>query len=145
MRASYYLMGALLGRFGQAHVALPGGCNFASRPIDQHIKGFMCLGADVDETEDYVALEPGANGLHGAKISLDMASVGATANIMLAAVLVAFGVDILKYRGMNLTEKYFKCPVIVRFACLYVLFFAIVLFGVYGPGYDASAFIYFQF
>ena len=59
MRASYYLMGALLGRFGKAHVALPGGCNFASRPIDQHIKGFICLGADVDETEEYVALAPG--------------------------------------------------------------------------------------
>ena len=58
MRASYYLMGALLGRFGKAHVALPGGCNFASRPIDQHIKGFYMLGADVDEAEDYVALEP---------------------------------------------------------------------------------------
>ena len=48
MRASYYLMGALLGRFGKAHVALPGGCNFASRPIDQHIKGFEMLGAAVE-------------------------------------------------------------------------------------------------
>ena len=56
MRASYYLMGALLGRFGRAHVALPGGCNFASRPIDQHIKGFLALGADVDETLDREAL-----------------------------------------------------------------------------------------
>ena len=52
MRASYYLMGALLGRFGRAHVALPGGCNFATRPIDQHIKGFAALGADVEETDD---------------------------------------------------------------------------------------------
>ena len=52
MRASYYLMGALLGRFGKARVALPGGCNFASRPIDQHIKGFEALGAVVDETEE---------------------------------------------------------------------------------------------
>ncbi len=88
MRASYYLMGALLGRFGKAEVALPGGCNFASRPIDQHIKGFLALGANVDESEDYVAMEPGPNGLHGERISLDMASVGATANIMLAAVLM---------------------------------------------------------
>ena len=56
MRASYYLMGALLGRFGKAHVALPGGCNFASRPIDQHIKGFLALGANVDETEEYVEI-----------------------------------------------------------------------------------------
>ena len=88
MRASYYLMGALLGRFGKAHVALPGGCNFASRPIDQHIKGFLVLGADVDETEDYVALKPGQEGLRGGRISLDIASVGATVNIMLAATLL---------------------------------------------------------
>ena len=88
MRASYYLMGALLGRFGKAHVALPGGCNFASRPIDQHIKGFWLLGAEVDETEEYVALEPGEEGLHGSRINLDMASVGATVNIMLAATLL---------------------------------------------------------
>ena len=87
MRASYYLMGALLGRFGHAHVALPGGCNFASRPIDQHIKGFLALGADVDETEEYIALKPSEEGLHGARISLDMASVGATVNIMVAATL----------------------------------------------------------
>lgn len=65
--------------------------------------------------------------------------------IMLAAVLIAFGVDVLKYKGVRLTEIYFKCPLIVRFLCLYTIFFAIVLFGVYGPGYDASAFIYFQF
>ena len=88
MRASYYLMGALLGRFHKAHVALPGGCNFAIRPIDQHIKGFKGLGAYVDETDDYVALSSGHDGLKGARISLDMASVGATVNIMLAAVLL---------------------------------------------------------
>ena len=88
LRASYYLMGAQLGRFGKALVALPGGCNFASRPIDQHIKGFEALGAEVDETEEYVSLEPGADGLHGARISLDMASVGATMNVMLAATLL---------------------------------------------------------
>ena len=88
LRASYYLMGALLGRFHQAKVALPGGCSFASRPIDQHIKGFWALGADVEETETYVALKPGANGLQGNRICLDIASVGATANIMIAAVLL---------------------------------------------------------
>ena len=88
MRASYYLMGALLGRFGKAHVALPGGCNFASRPIAQHITGFEALGAVVDETEEYVALEPSEEGLRGNRISLDMASVGATVNIMLAACLI---------------------------------------------------------
>ena len=88
MRASYYLMGTLLGRFGKAHVALPGGCNFASRPIDQHIKGFMALGADVDETDDYVELSAGDEGLRGNRISLDVASVGATVNIMIAATLM---------------------------------------------------------
>ena len=88
MRASYYLMGALLGRFGQAHVALPGGCNFAARPIDQHIKGFRMLGAEVDETEKYVNMQPGESGLMGTRINLDMASVGATINLMLAATLI---------------------------------------------------------
>ena len=107
MRASYYLMGALLGRFGRADVALPGGCNFASRPIDQHIKGFWALGADVDEAEDYVAMEPGPNGLHGARISLDMASVGATVNIMLAAVLIP---------GQTIIENAAKEPHVVDLA-----------------------------
>ena len=88
MRASYYLMGTLLGRFGKAHVALPGGCNFAARPIDQHIKGFRILGADVDENENYVNLQPGPEGLQGTRINLDMASVGATINLMLAATLI---------------------------------------------------------
>ena len=107
MRASYYLMGALLGRFGHAEVALPGGCNFASRPIDQHIKGFLALGAEVDESEDYVTMEPGEDGLHGAKISLDMASVGATANIMMAAVLLP---------GQTIIENAAKEPHIVDLA-----------------------------
>ena len=88
MRASYYLMGALLGRYKKAHVALPGGCNFASRPIDQHIKGFMALGADVEETEEYVSLTEGPNGLQAGRVLLDMASVGATVNIMIAAALM---------------------------------------------------------
>ena len=107
MRASYYLMGALLGRFGKAHVALPGGCSFASRPIDQHVKGFRALGADVDETEEYVALAPGEEGLHGERISLDMASVGATANIMLAATLIP---------GQTVIENAAKEPHIVDLA-----------------------------
>ncbi len=107
LRASYYLMGALLGRFGKAHVSLPGGCNFASRPIDQHIKGFLALGADVDEAEDYVALQPGPNGLHGSKITLDMASVGATANIMMAAVRIP---------GQTVIENAAKEPHIVDLA-----------------------------
>jgi len=107
MRASYYLMGALLGRFGKAHVALPGGCNFASRPIDQHIKGFWALGAEVDETEEYVAMEPGEYGLKGSRIYLDMASVGATVNIMLAASLIP---------GQTVIENAAKEPHIVDLA-----------------------------
>ena len=107
MRASYYLMGALLGRFRKAHVALPGGCNFASRPIDQHIKGFMALGADVEETDEYVALQPGPDGLRGSRVSLDMASVGATVNIMIAATLIP---------GQTVIENAAKEPHIVDLA-----------------------------
>ncbi|MGM9589957.1 MAG: UDP-N-acetylglucosamine 1-carboxyvinyltransferase [Faecousia sp.] len=107
MRASYYLMGALLGRFGKAKVALPGGCSFASRPIDQHIKGFLLLGADVDDTDEYVSLEPGPEGLQGNRISLDMASVGATINIMLAACLIP---------GQTIIENAAKEPHIVDLA-----------------------------
>ena len=107
MRASYYLMGALLGRYGRAHVALPGGCNFASRPIDQHIKGFAALGADVEETDDYVALQPGPNGLQGNRISLDIVSVGATVNIMIAAALMP---------GQTFIENAAKEPHIVDLA-----------------------------
>ena len=107
LRASYYLMGAQLGRFGKAHVSLPGGCNFASRPIDQHIKGFLALGADVDETDDYVALEPSIEGLHGNRVSLDMASVGATMNVMLAATLLP---------GQTIIENAAKEPHIVDLA-----------------------------
>ena len=107
MRASYYLMGALLGKFGRAHVALPGGCNFASRPIDQHIKGFAALGADIEETDDYVELAPGPNGLQGNRVSLDMVSVGATVNIMIAATLIP---------GQTVIENAAKEPHIVDLA-----------------------------
>ena len=107
MRASYYLMGALLGRFSTCHVALPGGCSFATRPIDQHIKGFKALGAAVEETEEYVALAPGSNGLQGNRITLDMASVGATANLMMAGVLLP---------GQTIIENAAKEPHIVDLA-----------------------------
>ena len=107
MRASYYLMGALLSRFHEANVALPGGCNFASRPIDQHIKGFMALGAEVDETEEYVALAPGAEGLRGNRVTLDVVSVGATVNIMMAACLLP---------GQTVIENAAKEPHIVDLA-----------------------------
>ena len=107
MRASYYLMGSLLSRFHEAKVALPGGCNFASRPIDQHIKGFAALGADVEETEEYVALKPGKNGLQGARVSLDVVSVGATMNIIMAACLLP---------GQTVIENAAKEPHIVDLA-----------------------------
>ncbi len=85
IRASYYLMGALLGRFGRAEVALPGGCNFGERPIDQHLKGFRMMGAKIDTSDDRI-IKLEVNGrLHGANIYLDVASVGATINIMIAA------------------------------------------------------------
>ena len=107
MRASYYLMGALLGRFGEGHVALPGGCNFAARPIDQHIKGFLALGADVVQTEDFVDLTPGPEGLRGGRVSLDVVSVGATVNIMIAATLLP---------GQTIIENAAKEPHIVDLA-----------------------------
>ncbi len=84
MRASYYLLGVLLGRFHKAQVAFPGGCDFGVRPIDQHIKGFEALGATVVAKN---IIEMNADSLQGTEIFLDMASVGATINIMLAAVL----------------------------------------------------------
>ena len=83
IRASYYLLGALLGRYKKAEVALPGGCNFGTRPIDLHLKGFRLLGADVEVTNGIVKVK--AERLHGAQIYMDQVSVGATINIMLAA------------------------------------------------------------
>jgi UDP-N-acetylglucosamine 1-carboxyvinyltransferase len=85
MRASYYFMGAMLGRFGKAEVALPGGCAIGLRPIDQHVKGMEALGATV-KTEYGCLKAEAPNGLHGTDIYLDVVSVGATINIMLAAV-----------------------------------------------------------
>ena len=85
MRASYYLLGALLGRFGKAVVPLPGGCSIGDRPIDQHIKGFEALGATVKIRHGMVYVE--AEKLTGARIYMDVVSVGATINIILAAVL----------------------------------------------------------
>ena len=83
IRASYYLLGALLGKYKKAEVPLPGGCNIGSRPIDQHLKGFRALGATVNITHGVI--EASAENLHGAHIFLDMVSVGATINIMMAA------------------------------------------------------------
>lgn len=105
IRASYYLLGALLGRYNCAEVALPGGCEIGSRPIDQHIKGFRLLGATVDI--EYGMIKAKADKLSGSHIYLDMASVGATINIMLAAVLA---------EGNTIIENVAKEPHIVDVA-----------------------------
>ena len=87
IRASYYLLGALLGRFGQATVAMPGGCNFGVRPIDQHIKGFTTMGAEVSVEGGFIHTAAKNGRLTGAPVYLDVVSVGATMNIMMAATL----------------------------------------------------------
>ncbi|MEC0213206.1 UDP-N-acetylglucosamine 1-carboxyvinyltransferase [Paenibacillus ehimensis] len=107
LRASYYLMGALLGRFGEATIGLPGGCNFEPRPIDQHIKGFEALGARI--TNENGALHIQAKELRGAKIYLDVVSVGATINIMLAA---------SRAKGVTTIENAAKEPEIIDVATL---------------------------
>ena len=84
LRASYYLVGAMLARFGKAQVFLPGGCTIGQRPIDLHIKGLKALGADV--STEFGAIAAVTEGLHGGEVYLDQVSVGATINIMLAAV-----------------------------------------------------------
>ena len=107
-RASYYMLGALLGRFGAADVALPGGCDFGStRPIDQHLKGFRALGAQVDTQSGFVMAEAAGGRLKGANIFLDKSSVGATINIMLAATLA---------EGLTVIENVAKEPHIVDVA-----------------------------
>ena len=85
IRASYYLLGAFLGKYRRASVALPGGCNIGSRPIDQHLKGFRALGATT--VVEYGMVNAEANRLRGGHVYLDVVSVGATINIMLAASL----------------------------------------------------------
>lgn len=107
LRASYYFMGAMLGRFKHAAIGLPGGCHLGPRPIDQHIKGFEALGAKV--TNEHGAIYLRAEELRGAKIYLDVASVGATINIMLAAVLAT---------GQTTIENAAKEPEIVDVATL---------------------------
>ncbi len=87
IRASYYLLGALLGRKGEATVAMPGGCDFGVRPIDQHIKGFTAMGASVNVEGGYITTRAQNGRMKGANVYLDVVSVGATMNIMMAAVL----------------------------------------------------------
>lgn len=84
LRGSNYLLGAELARYGRARIGMTGGCSIGARPIDQHIKGFTALGAVVNDADDYVSAVA-QNGLHGAKVVLDNISVGATANILIAA------------------------------------------------------------
>ncbi len=92
-RASYYLIGSLLGRCKSAEVGIPGGCNLGARPIDQHIKGFEALGAVVDVNKGKISAS--AKKLTGTSIYMDIVSVGATINIMLASVLLAEGTTII--------------------------------------------------
>ncbi|MCL2663844.1 MAG: UDP-N-acetylglucosamine 1-carboxyvinyltransferase [Oscillospiraceae bacterium] len=107
IRASYYIIGALLGRFGRADVAMPGGCNFGGvRPIDQHIKGFTAMGANVKVRNGIVSAVTG-DGLRGATIYLDVVSVGATINLMLGAALA---------QGITIIENAAKEPHIVDLA-----------------------------
>ncbi|WP_404330437.1 UDP-N-acetylglucosamine 1-carboxyvinyltransferase [Mesobacillus maritimus] len=106
MRASVLVMGSLLARNGRARVALPGGCAIGSRPIDQHLKGFEAMGAKVKVGNGFIEAEA-PEGLHGAKIYLDFPSVGATENIMMAAVLA---------NGLTTIENVAKEPEIVDLA-----------------------------
>ena len=105
LRASYYLIGALLGRYNRAKVALPGGCNFGVRPIDLHIRGFELLGANA--VVENAMINATADHLTGSPIYMDKVSVGATINIMLAAV---------KARGLTIIENAAKEPHIVDLA-----------------------------
>ncbi|MCR4762209.1 MAG: UDP-N-acetylglucosamine 1-carboxyvinyltransferase [Lachnospiraceae bacterium] len=105
IRASYYLIGALLGRFRHARVVLPGGCAIGLRPIDQHMKGFAALGAACRIEHGYIVAE--AKELHGAHIYLDVVSVGATINIMMAATLAS---------GQTIIENAAKEPHVVDLA-----------------------------
>lgn len=107
LRASYYLLGALLGRFGEAEVPLPGGCDFGTRPIDQHIKGLEALGAAVDVRNGFMCARAEGGRLRGSQIYLDVASVGATMNLMLAAALA---------EGTTVIENTAKEPHIVDLA-----------------------------
>lgn len=107
LRASYYLMGALLGKFGDASIGLPGGCNLGPRPIDQHLKGFQNLGAEILSDGGFIRLK--ANQLIGNRVFLDTVSVGATINIMLAAA---------KAEGITTIENAAKEPEIIDVATI---------------------------
>lgn len=105
IRASYYLLGALLGKYKRAEVALPGGCNIGSRPIDQHLKGFRALGADVDIERGKIVAE--AEHLRGTHLYFDVVTVGATINVMMAAAMAD---------GLTIMENVAKEPHVVDVA-----------------------------
>ncbi len=105
IRASYYLLGALLGKYKRAEVALPGGCNIGSRPIDQHLKGFRALGADVDIEHGKIVAE--AEQLKGTHLYFDVVTVGATINVMMAAAMA---------EGITIMENVAKEPHVVDVA-----------------------------
>ncbi len=105
IRASYYMLGALLGRFKKAEVALPGGCNIGSRPIDQHLKGFRALGAKVEVSRGMITAQ--SDNLAGSHIYMDVVTVGATINVMLAATLAS---------GKTIIENAAKEPHVVDVA-----------------------------
>ncbi len=106
-RASYYFIGALLGRFGSGQVSMPGGCNLGARPIDLHIKGFEALGAEVEVKNGYVLAKAPEEGLTGTYIYMDQSSVGATMNVMLASVFA---------NGTTIIENAAKEPHVVDLA-----------------------------
>ncbi|EAC5459956.1 UDP-N-acetylglucosamine 1-carboxyvinyltransferase, partial [Listeria monocytogenes] len=109
LRASYYFMGALLAKFGEGVVGLPGGCFLGPRPIDLHIKGFEALGAKVTNEHGAMYLRTEEEGLTGERIFLDMVSIGATINVMLAAV---------KAKGKTIIENAAREPEIIDVATL---------------------------
>lgn len=109
LRASYYFMGAILTKYGQGVVGLPGGCDLGPRPIDQHIKGFRALGAQVENEQGAMYLRTTEGGLVGDRIYMDMVSVGATINVLLAAV---------KAQGQTIIENAAREPEIIDVATL---------------------------
>ncbi|GEB31282.1 MULTISPECIES: UDP-N-acetylglucosamine 1-carboxyvinyltransferase [Brevibacillus] len=109
LRASYYLWGALLAKFGEAQVGLPGGCDLGPRPVDLHIKGFEAMGAEVENKNGVMTIRAKRGRLQGARIYLDLVSVGATINIMLAA---------SKADGVTIIENAAREPEIVDVATL---------------------------
>lgn len=109
LRASYYFMGALLGKFGEAVVGLPGGCYLGPQPIDLHVKGFEALGASVNNEHGAMYLRTDQQGLQGNRIFMDVVSVGATINVMLAAI---------KAKGQTVIENAAREPEIIDVATL---------------------------